>query len=73
MTRVAGEVREGRIFVELAPEQNAAITVPIQHGLPGAVEIQVDRVSPASLVLRIAGKRLGWSDERSEQASARAK
>ncbi len=65
--RVAGEVREGLVFVELAPDHSAATTIPVQHGLPGAVEVEVERVSPVSLVLRIAGKRFGWSGARSEQ------
>lgn len=29
--------------------------VPLQHGLPGTVEVVVDRASPAALVLRAAG------------------
>ena len=32
--------------------------IPLQHGLPGTVEVEVDRVSPAALVLRHAGRML---------------
>jgi multidrug resistance efflux pump len=52
---VAGEVRDGRVRVELAVETTAS-AIPLQHGLPGAVEVEVERVSPATLVLRAAGQ-----------------
>ena len=32
--------------------------VPMQHGLPGTLEVEVDRVTPASLVLRACGRLL---------------
>lgn len=55
VTGVATELRDGRVRVELAvaPERTSAI--PLQHGLPGTVEVEVERVSPAVLVLRAAG------------------
>jgi membrane fusion protein (multidrug efflux system) len=31
-------------------------SIPLQHGLPGSVEVQVEEVSPAVLVLRTAGQ-----------------
>jgi hypothetical protein len=34
---------------------DAALPIPLQHGLPGTVEVEVDHVSPATLVLRTAG------------------
>ena len=57
VSRVASEVRDGRIRVELdvLPSQS---TVPLQHGLPGTLEVEVERASPAILVLRAAGKML---------------
>jgi len=58
---VASEVRDGRVRVELAPRPNSASLIPLQHGLPGTVEVQVDRVSPAILVLRTAGQLLAVS------------
>ena len=47
----------GRVRVELAvlPEEDAA--VPLRHGLPGQVEVEVERVAPATLILRAAGRR----------------
>jgi membrane fusion protein (multidrug efflux system) len=54
--RVASEAREGRIRVELALAASPAGGIPLEHGLPGTVEIEVERLSPAALVLRILGK-----------------
>ncbi len=49
---VASEPRDGKFRVECSvqPQQNP--TFLLQHGLTGAIEIEVDRVSPASLVLQ---------------------
>ncbi|HJQ37622.1 MAG TPA: HlyD family efflux transporter periplasmic adaptor subunit [Thermoanaerobaculia bacterium] len=52
--RVAGEVRDGRVRVELTI---AAARMPVEHGMTGSAEIEVERISPAALLLRIAG---GW-------------
>lgn len=54
--RVATEAPEGRIRVELGVRPDPASPIPLQHGLPGSVVIEVERVSPASLVLRAAGQ-----------------
>jgi membrane fusion protein (multidrug efflux system) len=35
-----------------------ASDIPLQHALPGTVEIQVEKISPASLILRAAGRRI---------------
>jgi multidrug resistance efflux pump len=56
--RVASEVRDGRVRVELGVEPDGASPIPLQHGLPGTVEVQVERMAPATLVLRAAGKLL---------------
>jgi multidrug resistance efflux pump len=50
VTRVASEVRDGAVRVELAIEPGA--TIPLAHGMTGTVEVEVERVSPATLVLR---------------------
>jgi multidrug resistance efflux pump len=52
---VANEVRDGRVRVELAVRSDAVPPIPLQHGLPGTVEVEVDHVSPAALILRTAG------------------
>ena len=52
VTRIAGEVRDGKIRVELSVSGDAPSSIPLQHGLPGTVEIEVEQVSPATLLLR---------------------
>jgi membrane fusion protein (multidrug efflux system) len=61
VTSVAHEVRDGQIRVELHLTPDAASPVPLQHGLPGTVEVEVERLTPAGLVLRVVGQRLGVS------------
>jgi adhesin transport system membrane fusion protein len=56
VTRVAGEVRDGLVRVEFAPELSTARRFALQHGLPGSIEVGLERVSPAQLVLRAAGR-----------------
>jgi multidrug resistance efflux pump len=58
VSRVASEVRNGRVRVELSVQPDGTSVIPLQHGLPGSVEVQVERVAPAILVLRAAGKLL---------------
>jgi membrane fusion protein (multidrug efflux system) len=55
---VGNEVRDGRVRVELSVRESPKVQVPLQHGLPGTVEVEVERISPASLVLRAAGQLL---------------
>jgi membrane fusion protein (multidrug efflux system) len=57
VSNVASEVRDGRVRVELALSERAT-SVPMQHGMPGTVEVEVERISPAALVLRAAGRRM---------------
>jgi membrane fusion protein (multidrug efflux system) len=52
---VASELRDERVRVDLTVDTDAASPIPFQHGLPGTVEVEVDRVAPATLVLRTAG------------------
>jgi hypothetical protein len=58
VSRVASEVRNGRVRVELSVGPDRASPIPLQHGLPGNVEVQVERMAPATLVLHTAGKLL---------------
>jgi multidrug resistance efflux pump len=58
VTSLANEVRDGRIRVELMVDANTSSRIPLQHGLPGTVEIKVEETSPATLVLRTAGRLL---------------
>ena len=56
VTRVAGEVREGHVRVELVVPADAKTTIPLQHGLPGSIEVEVETISPFELFLRNAGR-----------------
>ena len=52
------KVREGNVRVELSLTAEQSASIPKQHGLPGQLEIEIERVSPATLVLRAAGRLL---------------
>jgi membrane fusion protein (multidrug efflux system) len=54
VTAVADELRDGLVRVELGVTSLPA-SLPITHALPGSVEIEVERVRPAWLVLRSLG------------------
>ncbi len=58
VSRVAREARYGyiRVEMELVPPPG---TIPVEHGLPGSVEVDVEKVTPALMVLRAAGHRFG--------------
>src|SRR5204862_4061883 len=58
VTRVASEVRDGMVRVELAIDGSQPTRIPLQHGLPGSIEVTVERIAPAALVLRTAGRML---------------
>lgn len=64
VSQVAGEVRDGKVRVELSLD-SGSFTAPLQHGLPAEVDIQVEQLSPLAMVLRSAGERL-----RADAASA---
>jgi membrane fusion protein (multidrug efflux system) len=57
VTSVGSEVRDGRVRVELDPQPHPRLV--LQHGLTGTLEIQTERISPASLLLRKSGGYLG--------------
>ena len=59
VTRVGSELREGRVRVDLAIHPDPSSGIPMQHGLPAVAEIDVERVTPARLVMRSIGATLG--------------
>jgi membrane fusion protein (multidrug efflux system) len=59
VSEVAGEIRDGKVRVELAVDTASRGRIPFQHGMPGTVEVAVDRTSPALLLLRSAGRVAG--------------
>jgi multidrug resistance efflux pump len=56
---VAGEIRDGTVRVEFAIDRDKNSRIPLQHGLPGSVEIEVERTTPWTLVMRHAGRKWG--------------
>ena len=59
VSRVASEIRDGKVRVELALSSKMPSVIPMQHGLPGSLEIAVERISPATLILRSMGDLVG--------------
>jgi len=58
VARVAQEVRDGKVRVELVLADKSSFRGTLQHGMPGTLEVSVERVSPMSLILRTAGQWL---------------
>jgi membrane fusion protein (multidrug efflux system) len=58
VTGIGNEPADGLIRVELAVVPDLASRIPLQHGQTGTVEIEVEKASPATLVLRAAGQYL---------------
>jgi multidrug resistance efflux pump len=72
VTSVASETREQRVRVELAVQPSVAQTIPLQHGMPGVVEVEVERVAPVVLLIRSLGYTLSGRTEDVETAPASA-
>jgi multidrug resistance efflux pump len=58
VAHVAQEVRDGRVRVELIPVRQSSFQGVLAHGMPGTLEVAVERVSPMGLTLRTAGQWL---------------
>jgi len=56
VTQVAREVRDGKVRVELSLDPSPGFRGRLDHGMPGSIEVAVERVSPMGLVLRTAGQ-----------------
>ena len=61
VTNVSGEVRDGQVRVDLALDTASDSSIPFQHGLPAEVQVEIEQISPASLVLRSVGRQLSVS------------
>lgn len=57
VTNVGSEPRDGTVRVELAPLPHRRI--PIEHGLTATVEVEIERVTPLTLLFREVGQRYG--------------
>lgn len=60
VTRVAQELVDGKLRVELALERSRLGSVVLRHGMTAVVDVVVDRATPARLALRAIG---GGADE----------
>ena len=58
VTSVASETRDQRVRVELAVNAATDASMPLEHGMPGVVEVEVERVAPLSLLVRSLGQSL---------------
>ncbi len=67
---VASEPRDGRIRVELDLHRSPSLPIALQHGLPGTVEVEIERVAPVALLLRTLGQALMTADARQERNTA---
>jgi membrane fusion protein (multidrug efflux system) len=59
VVQVASEIRDGEVRVELAVKGRPPTGIPLQHGLPGSVEVAIERITPLALVMRSAGDLVG--------------
>jgi multidrug resistance efflux pump len=59
VSTLASEARDGKVRVECQLQPGGNSSIPLQHGLPGTLEVAVDDLSPAKLILRAAGQWLG--------------
>ena len=55
---VGNDPLDGRVRVELTLHSEYTPTIPVAHGLSGTAEVEIERVSPAELLLRAVGRRL---------------
>jgi membrane fusion protein (multidrug efflux system) len=56
-----------RVRVELVLRPESTPSIPLVHGLSGTTEIEVERISPARLVLRAVGRWLTTRTAKAEQ------
>jgi membrane fusion protein, adhesin transport system len=61
VSRVATEIRDGAVRIEFIPTPTGNPVAIMQHGVPGVIEVAVERTAPAFLVLRAAGLLLSGS------------
>lgn len=69
--RVADEVRDGTVRVELSVLDSPGLRAPLKHGMPGSIEIEVEQASPAALLMRTAGQIFTGTRDRYAAAEGR--
>lgn len=58
VAEVGQEVRDGKVRVELTLRPRSSFRGALEHGMPGTLEVVVERLSPLNLTLRTAGQWL---------------
>ncbi|MEQ8766211.1 MAG: HlyD family efflux transporter periplasmic adaptor subunit [Planctomycetota bacterium] len=61
VVRMAAESSDGKLRAEIAIEPSTVTQIPLQHGLPCTVEVEVERLAPFELVIRRIGRLLTTS------------
>ncbi len=67
--RVGTEPKDGLIRVELELDVAQKSRIPVEHGLQGSAEVEVEQVAPVALVLDAAGRYLTNSGGGAAQAA----
>lgn len=62
--RVADEVRDGTVRVELTVLDSPGMRAPLKHGMPGSIEIEIEQATPAALLMRTAGQAFTGTRDR---------
>ena len=55
---VGSEPRHGLVRVDLSFSPVSYPAIPFQHGMPGSLEVEVERISPLTLVVRTVGRSM---------------
>lgn len=56
VVRVAGEIRDRALRVEFTATRDATRGLTLRHGMTGTVEVNIEAISPATLLLRTIGQ-----------------
>lgn len=70
---VASETREQHVRVELAVDRPSNGAIPLRHGMPGQVRIEVERAAPIHLLIRSLGRTVSRDPSESHSQEARSR
>jgi len=63
VVEVASEDRDGKVRVELEVLPSPTLKTALRHGMPGELEVEVERTTPLALVMRMAGQWMSGAAE----------
>ncbi len=69
VSRVSGEARDGKLWIDCSVAPAAGSAIPLEHGMPGILVVEIERVSPAEMVLRAAGRAVTASSSAGREGS----